>query len=186
MSRLFIGCPIDSDSSELIARALSPWQTKQQQVQWLQRDNWHMTLAFVGEVEDSIERELAMSMATDLSDQQCLAVSLLNLSAFPDAHSEILVAQVMASPALETLHHICTNLCANLSVPQHSGKYRPHITLAHNARSLLPRLLPLKLSGHLDIRQVALYRSEVIDNKRSYRIIHQCALRQVRPTKHNC
>lgn len=177
MSRLFIGCPIDNDSSELIAHALSPWQLHEQQLQWLRRKNWHVTLAFIGEVDDSLERELAMNMANHLSDQQCLSASLLHLSAFPDANSAILVAQVMATPALETLHHICTNLCAELSLPQHSGEYRPHITLARNARSLMPRLLPLKLSGHLDIRQVALYRSEVIENKRNYRIIHQCSLR---------
>ena len=177
MSRLFIGCPIDSGSSEFIARVLSPWQLHEQQVQWLRRKNWHVTLAFVGEVDDSLERDLAMSMANHLSDQQRLSASLLNLSAFPDANSAILVAQVMATPALEALHHICTNLCTELSLPQHSGEYRPHITLARHARSLMPRLLPLELSGHLDIRQVALYRSEFIDNKRSYRIIHQCSLR---------
>tara|TARA_B100000809_G_scaffold265182_1_gene323223 strand:- start:507 stop:1040 length:534 start_codon:yes stop_codon:yes gene_type:complete len=176
MSRLFIGCPIDSDSTELIAHALIRWQQSAQKVHWLRQENWHVTLAFIGEVDDSLERKLASSMDLYLSEQPCLQAPLLNLSAFPDVNSAAMVVQVLACPALQALHQVCINLCAELSLPLCPGPYRPHITLARKASSLLPRLLSLKLSSHIDIRQVALYRSEVTDNGRSYRIIHQCEL----------
>jgi 2'-5' RNA ligase len=177
MSRLFIGCPIDIDSAELIVHSLMPWQQSEQKVHWLRQEDWHVTLAFIGEVDDFLERKLASSMDLHLGEQPCLQAPLLNLSAFPNVNSAAMVAKVLACPALQALHQVCTNICAELLLPPCPWPYRPHITLARKASFLLPRLLSLKLNGHLDIRQVALYRSEVSDNGRSYRIIHQCALR---------
>lgn len=50
--RLFVACDLPDHVKQLIARTVLPLHERMQGFSWTTRDQWHITLAFLGEVED--------------------------------------------------------------------------------------------------------------------------------------
>lgn len=182
MLRLFIGCPIDMVSESEIAAAVVPLHKTTRPVRWLKQSNWHVTLAFIGDVQDSALAAIEQSVSRCLVDQKSLSAPLVQLAAFPDHESAILAAIVEASDELKVLQQRVAGACAELSIPLRDGAYRPHITLARKARGILQDSAGNnqnnnainnchQLRGDLDIKTVALYRSVVTEAGREYHII---------------
>ncbi len=144
MPRLFIAAPIDDSVKSNLERV--GWAANARGVKWVEPENMHLTLAFLGDVEESRipEVEYVIYAATEGIDEP-LSLQAQGLGAFPDEEkARVLWAGLDGEvPRLIALQaRLVTELkAAGFEVD--SKRYRPHITLA---RFRFPQRMPERLA----------------------------------------
>jgi 2'-5' RNA ligase len=111
-------------------------------VKWVRPENIHLSLKFLGEVDDAREPELraALRQAAGAGEPRPLTVQISGFGVFPDYHHPHVVwAGVTPDPGLELLQHAVEQAFAPLGFPTEARAFRPHITLGRAARNAKPR-----------------------------------------------
>jgi len=127
--------------------ALAPLRERREKlpVKWVRPENIHLSLKFLGDVEETREPELrtALQRAAGTgtrSEPRPLTLQLTGFGAFPDYHRpHVLWAGVTPEPGLELLQHGVEQAFAPLGFPTEPRAFRPHVTLARAARDAKPR-----------------------------------------------
>jgi len=125
--------------------ALAPLRQRREKlpVKWVQPENIHLSLKFLGDVDAAREPELRVALqraAGTLSEPRPLTLQVTGLGVFPDYHRpRVLWAGVTPDPALELLQHGVEQAFAPLGFPTEARPFRPHVTLARAARDARPR-----------------------------------------------
>jgi RNA 2',3'-cyclic 3'-phosphodiesterase len=106
-------------------------------------ENIHLSLKFLGEVEETREPELRTALqraAGKRSEPRPLTLQITGFGVFPDYHRpQVLWVGVTPDPALELLQHGVEQTFAPLGFPTEARAFRPHVTLARAARKAKPR-----------------------------------------------
>jgi RNA 2',3'-cyclic 3'-phosphodiesterase len=95
---------------------------------WIDAENYHITLRFIGDVDDRRADDLAE--AFDRIDIAPFPVKVRGLSVFGSKLPHALVANVEHDPSLDELHNTIERLCQRLSLSADPRRFQPHITLA--------------------------------------------------------
>jgi 2'-5' RNA ligase len=97
-------------------------------VNWVPDENFHVTLRFVGEVDNARARDIddALSAIREPSFE----MQLHGLDTFGGKKPHALFAGVRPCPALVHLHHKIDTALKRLGNPSDRSKYTPHVTLA--------------------------------------------------------
>jgi 2'-5' RNA ligase len=144
MPRLFIAVPIDESVKANLERVGTAANARG--VSWVPPENMHLTLAFLGEVEERRVPELedAMYAATD-SNLEPLHLRAQGLGAFPDEEKvRVLWAGLDGQvPELVELQARLMRHLRSAGFEVDSKKFRPHITLA---RFRWPQPMPKRLA----------------------------------------
>jgi len=106
-------------------------------------DNIHLSLKFLGDVEETREPELAAALkgaAGTRGEPRPLTLQITGFGVFPDYHRpHVLWAGVSPEPGLELLQHRVEQAFAPLGFPTEARAFRPHVTLGRAARDARPR-----------------------------------------------
>jgi RNA 2',3'-cyclic 3'-phosphodiesterase len=135
--------------------------------------NFHMTLAFLGDIDPL--RTAAISMALDalVSSLVPAQVRLDQAHCFPDARSTIFAAE---APADEHLIRLQRRVLRVLGEPE-TRPFRPHITLARLKRAYVPApSWPLALP--FEASELCLYESVSSEWGVRYRVVRRWLLGQ--------
>lgn len=124
MMRLFVGLALPSGIAERLV-ALGGGIPGGR---WVEARNLHITLRFIGEVEDGLARELHDELAT--LRLPAFALSLDGFGTFGRSAPNHLWAGVEKLPDLLHLQTKVESLVARLGLPPEGRKYLPHVTLA--------------------------------------------------------
>lgn len=112
-------------------------------MKWVKPENIHLSLKFLGEVEETREPELRTALqraAGTGSEPRPLTLQVTGFGVFPDYHRpHVLWAGVTPEPGLELLQHGVEQAFAPLGFPTEARTFRPHVTLARSAREAKPR-----------------------------------------------
>ena len=124
MPRLFTGLELP----EGIATALSGYRGGLSGAKWIDPENYHVTLRFIGDVDDPT----ADAIAEELSrlERSRFELRIDGLAAFGGRQPHSLIARVAASPALVELQGEHERLCRRLGLAPEPRKFLPHVTLA--------------------------------------------------------
>lgn len=106
-------------------------------------ENYHVTLAFLGEVPPERMEEASSVLARTLSGFPAPRLSLGGVSFFGRAQNAILVLRVLSRPSLQPLHDALLKSLAAQGLPFDPGPFSPHITLARHAVIAGDALMPL-------------------------------------------
>jgi 2'-5' RNA ligase len=126
--------------------ALAPLRERREKlpVKWVRPENIHLSLKFLGDVEDTRAPELHAALkqaAGSRTVARPITLQIEGLGVFPDSHRpRILWAGVAPDPALELLQHGVEQAFAPLGFPTEARAFRPHITLGRAARDARPRV----------------------------------------------
>ncbi len=85
--RSFIGLEIDETLKEEIASTTLSLKNKIDSARWVKRENLHLTLKFLGEIDAAILDELIPSISKALESQGSFEISLSRFGAFPNLKS---------------------------------------------------------------------------------------------------
>ena len=124
MLRLFVALEIP----DTLRNELAALQSGVPGARWVEPDNFHITLRFIGEVDGGQARDV---------DEMLLGIrapafhlQIAGVGHFGDDKPRVLYATVAPNPALDHLRKKVDSAVARAGVTLDGGKYRPHITLA--------------------------------------------------------
>ena len=125
--------------------ALAPLRERREKlpVKWVRPENIHLSLKFLGDVEETREPELVAALqraAGSGNEPLPLTLQITGFGVFPDYHRpHVLWAGVTPDPGLERLQHGVEQAFAPLGFPSEARAFRPHVTLGRAGRDAKPR-----------------------------------------------
>ncbi|MBX4335323.1 RNA 2',3'-cyclic phosphodiesterase [Bartonella raoultii] len=144
MSRLFSALQIPQQTTQ----ALISLQDGLPKAQWINPQNFHVTLSFFGEVENFLENELMRAFETIKLSSFILQTKGFEVFGSKNApHS--LVVRIAPCEALNLLHEQMQTIRNRLGFPAEERQFIPHITLAR-LLDINPKDLPFYLSSRGD------------------------------------
>ena len=159
MPRLFTGVEIPGDvADELnLMRGGLPGAT------WIDRDSYHITLRFIGDIDEGLARELHLLLGQAAARPMTLRLKGIGVFGGNKPHS--LHAHVAQSEDLLRLQAAHERLCRAAGLPPEGRKFIPHVTLARLSQTPAQNLIPylaahnLYTSRTFDVRRFVLYSS---------------------------
>lgn len=124
MPRLFTALEIPSP----VATQLSFLQGGLPGARWIDRENLHLTLRFIGDIDNSLARELAYEFEKVKSAP--FKLKLEDLDVFGGAKPHSLYAKVQRNEALSELQSAQERICQRLGLDPDKRKFTPHVTIA--------------------------------------------------------
>ena len=124
MPRLFTGVEIPAD----VAFDLDLMRGGIIGSRWIDPDSFHITLRFIGDIGDSLAREIAYQL--DGVEARPFSVRLKGIGVFGGNKPHTLYAGVEESADLRRLQSVHERICQVLGLPAGPRKFTPHVTLA--------------------------------------------------------
>ena len=157
MPRLFTGLEIPDD----IRESLSMLRGGLPGARWIDPENYHLTLRFVGDVDDVVAREIVFMLGQ--VQRRGFELRIDGVSSFGGRKPRAVVATVASSPAVMELQAEHERLMQRIGIEPEGRKFTPHVTLARLARHVEPgrrgipvgaRRLPLRAVRGVEFRAV--------------------------------
>ena len=183
IKRLFVGLSF----SKKFAADLDPWikkikktaDKKETELNWTPPDNYHVTLVFLGQTEDSAIETIESKMQTVAARHAPFKLKLRGLDGFPSLmQSRVLYLGVQRSQHILNLQSDLEQVLQHSDL--HEADFIPHLTIARlrnpkSCRDLVSPFVHIDL-GKQDVCEIVLFSSQVNGNVVSYEKITQVAL----------
>ncbi|MEO1065847.1 MAG: RNA 2',3'-cyclic phosphodiesterase [Pseudomonadota bacterium] len=124
MPRLFVGLEIPSD----ISFALSLKRGGLPGARWLDKEKYHITLRFIGDVDDRMAYDIVDAL--EQVDRRPFELTLGNLDMFASRKPHCLWASVLNSMPVMALQADIERAMRRLRLEPESRKFTPHVTIA--------------------------------------------------------
>ena len=141
---------------------------------WQSREQLHLTLRFIGEVDGSDAAMLDDALASIVAP--AFSIALHGVGQFGNKQPHALWAGVRKNPALEHLQMKVDNAIRRVGQPRDAHKFNPHVTLARLRQPDMTKLLAwlthnaLFSSPEFAIEAFHLYSSQLSPSGSRYRI----------------
>ena len=124
MPRLFTGVEIPSD----IGQALASLRGGLPGARWIDPQNYHLTLRFIGDVDDVTAHEVASMLGR--VKRNAFELHLEGVTSFGGRKPRAVVATVAPARPLLEVHAEHERLMQRIGLEPEGRKYTPHVTLA--------------------------------------------------------
>lgn len=131
MPRLFTALEIPRH----IALSLSLLRGGLPGARWIDVDNYHITLRFIGDVDGRTADEIVDRL--DRIDREEFQLTLTGIGSFGSKKPHSIWAGVSPSPELQALQGEIDRICMRVGLAPDSRKFTPHVTLARLKSSRL-------------------------------------------------
>ncbi|RXF69565.1 RNA 2',3'-cyclic phosphodiesterase [Hansschlegelia zhihuaiae] len=132
MPRLFTAIEVPDE----VGDALSTYRGGLSGARWIDVENYHITLRFLGDIDEETAHEAAYQLGT--VRRAPFDVVIEGLDAFGGERPRALIARVAPSPAIMELQAEHERLIRRTGLPAEKRKFTPHVTLAR-LRDASPR-----------------------------------------------
>jgi 2'-5' RNA ligase len=178
--RLFVGLAVDEAVKETLERLTLRLRAKDDGLRWSTPDQWHVTLVFLGEVDDGARRRLVRELAG--VRQPALTLRMKQLGVFERAG--ILHAEVEVAAELLRLYEAVATAVRRAGLDVEERPYRAHITVGRSrnkdGRKTIERLRRAaeqqRLSGRWEAAEFLLYESQLSPGGSRYVVQERFAL----------
>ncbi len=132
--RLFVAiAPPDVVLDELDA-LVEPLRSSRQDLRWTNREAWHVTLAFLGQVDEPAAAELAQRLERAARLHHGIRLAFSGAGAFPAARRANVLWSGLSGDRAELARLaesvVAGATCAGTPPPDHGRRFQPHLTLA--------------------------------------------------------
>lgn len=141
MPRLFAALEIPRDA----VLSLSLLRGGLPGARWIDTENYHLTLRFIGDVEGHVADEIASAL--DRIARPSFELALTGIGTFGSKKPHSLWAGLTASAEMRALHDEIERICQRLGLPPDPRKFSPHVTLARLKNPHMPDVITY-LSNH--------------------------------------
>jgi 2'-5' RNA ligase len=123
--------------------ATGPVRERGLPVKWVRPEGLHLTLKFLGEVEEAREGELRAALAEAAGPagaERPVTLAIGGCGVFPDfRRPRVVWVGIAPEPALELLQDRVERAFVPLGFPAEARAFRPHLTLGRATREARPR-----------------------------------------------
>lgn len=140
-NRLFLAVRLPRDVAEDLEALVDPRREASPDVRWTAPEHWHLTLAFLGAVDDERADDLTQRLEVVAARNPGFDVTLDGAGCYPhpDAAKVIWLGVGAGADALEQLALRCRTAAQRSGIAVEGGRYEPHLTLARHNRGVLAR-----------------------------------------------
>jgi len=142
MPRLFTGLEIPAD----IGLQLSTLRGGLPGARWIDPENYHITLRFIGDIDVSTAHDV-FSVLGDTRRRGAITVTLDQLATFGGERPRAVLARAVPTSALSDLQAEQERLIRRVGLPPEKRKFVPHVTLAR-----LRDASPIDVAGYMTTR----------------------------------
>ncbi len=143
MLRLFAGLPIPDGHRQKLASI----QNGVKDARWIATENLHITLRFIGEVDEDVAAQLAEALSEIKAEP--FEVTLKGVGTFGSPpHSLWVGAEDTPTGALSHVHANVESALVRAGLDPEGRKFTPHVTLTRFRRSVNPGRLAQHLATH--------------------------------------
>ena len=132
MPRLFTAIEIPED----VGDALATYRGGLSGARWIDVENYHVTLRFIGDVDEDVAREAAFELGR--VKRPPFDVTIEGLDAFGGDRPRAIIARITPSRDIVELQAEIERLMRRVGMPSEKRKFAPHVTLAR-LRDASPR-----------------------------------------------
>ena len=133
LARAFLAVVPSAAVLDDVARRLEPLRRAEPSLRWLPRQQWHLTVQFLGPVDDA--EELSDAVGRAIAGVAPFSVQLTGGGAFPSPRrAAVLWVGVREPEPLVTLADAVTSATAELGHRAEERAYHPHLTVARAGR----------------------------------------------------
>ncbi len=134
--RLFVALPVPHSLQESLEVFVGPRRDASADWRWVRAENWHLTLAFVGDVPDGRQEALAELLAEVADRTKPFPLTLGGAGAFPNPWSArvLWLGAVGPGDQLPRLARRVRTACDRAGVPADPTAFSGHLTLARAHR----------------------------------------------------
>lgn len=139
-------------------------QDRKRQVRWLPMENYHLTLAFLGDIDPDHVPGLTLALERKLVGFEPGCLRITELSPFPfNSHPKVIAALAEPSDWLKSLHEKVCQAVRNCGIPLERRRFEPHVTVGRAQRKKRGPLNipPLATCLEMPVREVTLFQSEL-------------------------
>ncbi len=133
MPRLFTGIEIPEPLRSMLARQRMPLPG----AKWVDPADYHITLRFLGDVDNRTAREFADLLAG--SEGHAFEIKLAELATFGGNDPRAIYAAVEPNEPLEALARLHERFARQVGLPPEKRGFKPHVTLARLRHADLDR-----------------------------------------------
>jgi len=176
--RTFIAAELPLQVKDELVDAGRALERRGQHARWLGPDSLHLTLKFLGDIDETLAPQLGSELDDLLAAEAPLKLSLAHLGAFPNRQAARVIWAGLAGETarLAAIAAGIDRICALHGISLDKRPFRGHITLA---RLKNPTMLDLDTNlptADFMLDKINLYASSLSRNGASYRVLHSTAL----------
>ena len=181
--RTFIALELPSSfKHELFRQAqLLAGQDKRQHIRWLPPENYHLTLAFLGDLDSASLSGLQFELERKLESMKAVSCKIPIITPFPFSRPKIAAALLECNAELLKLHTDVVNCARNCGISSERRRFVPHVTLGRqkprSRKSVDLQAYNILLVGVADT--VTLFQSELTPNGAIYTALAEIPLRTI-------
>jgi 2'-5' RNA ligase len=129
--RLFIAVPLPPVVRDQVAAIIEHLQTTDVPVRWIDPDNGHLTLHFIGEIEPELAELLRMALGVAVTGHQAFDLRTADPGAFPSLRRPRVLWLGLWGPThrLEVLYNDLGDFLDDFGLEIEDAPFHPHITL---------------------------------------------------------
>ena len=153
--RLFVAVTPPAGVLAELDAAIAPLRAEWPSLRWAGVDRWHVTLAFLGEVDEARLDGLRERLGRAAGRHHALKLRVGRGGAFPSAgKARVLCAHISGEPdQLNALRALAASVAAGARragapPPDEGRRYRPHLTVARSRQPADLRALVERLAGY--------------------------------------
>ena len=178
--RLFVALNLPRKERDRIHRAARTLRDQEIPVRWVEPDNYHLTLKFLGEVGSDKVDQIARILARVAAGSSSFSADLAGFGAFPTIRRpRVLWLGVEPTPALRCLKQDVEWALGDVGFERETRAFHPHLTLgrverengAGAFRGLDEMLAELPYAGSVQVKSVELMRSQTSPDGAQYSVL---------------
>ncbi len=184
-TRTFIAVEIGSPAREVMLRLLKQLAGELVGVRWTQPDQLHLTLKFIGDIDNRTLPEICNKMRAACAGVEAFSASLKGLGAFPKNKPPrvLWVGFEDGVEPLKLIHQRLETSLIGVGVPSEGRAYSPHLTLGRINRGADQQQIATRMArdnvtefASFDVSDVLLIASVRERNRMVYETIDSVAL----------
>jgi 2'-5' RNA ligase len=183
--RLFFAIELGDALLERLEEKTAPLRAEAPELAWVARDHRHLTLKFLGDVEEGAVPKLTAAADHAVAGHDPLEMTVREVGAFPNfRRARVVWIGVEQEPRLELLHHDLELACEREGFEVEGRPFRPHITLARvraplsvdRMRDLARVARTVRMKASVLVDHVTLFESTLSPTGARYRRLHAASL----------
>jgi 2'-5' RNA ligase len=187
--RLFIAIPVEDNLKESLVEFQKQLKATQIDIRLVQPENIHLTLRFLGEVDEKIVPSITELMKQAVAGYQSFGVELKTIGAFPTVTSPRVIwvgyQELSNTDNTRQIYEKIENGLLMLGLAPDDHSFSPHITLARvkssKNRDKLASLLKEKsdfYAGKQTIKEIILFQSQLHPTGPVYSVVYSAVLQE--------
>ena len=187
-TRTFVAVAIPAVQRGRLARLQTLIAPELPNARWVLTDQFHLTLAFLGDVPDVDLNGLCRAVAEAVVRRPAFALTLQGLGAFPDPTRPRVAWVGLVGPALDALENLRADVVVAVTsagYPPDDDRFTPHVTLGRikASREAHPDMTKLIAhyrtwsAGSIPVAEVVTYSSTLTPEGPAYMVMSRAPLR---------